>query len=261
MELKHIESPANPAVKETMALVRKRTAKTGGPFLIESPHLLEEAMRSGRTLIRRVFALPEFLEPRNLLDSFAGSGVELIEAGEKVIKRLSSTDTPQGLVALAEMADIPFTSLPFKGLTIVLDNVQDPGNVGTIIRTAHAFGAGAVVLLPGSCDAFNPKALRASAGSVFHIPVARAELAELLPVLAEKDVRVTVTEPRNGVPLGEANLTHPIALCLGSEAHGISFKLRKAADLSLTIPIPGGAESLNVAQAAAICLWEMTKSS
>jgi TrmH family RNA methyltransferase len=257
--LRRIESPANPLIKDLLVRTGKRSASGGGAFLLDGPHLLQEAMRSGRALIRRVFALPEVIETGALLEAFAGTGVELYEVSERVIKRLSSTGTPQGVVAEAEAPQISLEQMPLEGITMVLDGIQDPGNTGTIVRTAHAFGAGAVVLLPGTCDIYNPKALRATAGSAFHIPVVRTERDELVRILKESGIRIAVAVAHDGIPLGQVELKPPMALVFGSEAHGVSDEILQAADVSISIPIPGGAESLNVAQAAAVCLWEITK--
>jgi len=259
VDLKRIESPSNPLIKDVLARTGKRSASGGGAFLLEGPHLLQEAMRSGRVLIRRVFALPEFIETGALRETFVGTGVELYEVSERVMKKLSSTMTPQGVVAEAEASQISLEQMAFEGITVVLDGIQDPGNTGTIVRTAHAFGAGAVVLLPGTCDIYNPKALRATAGSAFLIPVVRVDRDELVHVLKERGVRIAGTVASGGTSLAKVDLTPPLALIFGSEAHGVSQEILQAADESISIPIPGGAESLNVAQAAAVCLWELSE--
>ncbi len=262
LNIRKIESPSNPVVKDTLAQARKRSASSGGAFLIEGQNLFAEALRSGRVLIQSVFVTEEFLDGNLEIfeGALAGGGINIYEVSQKIIKKLSATETPQGVCAMVETAELSAEHLTFDSITVVLDGIQDPGNTGTIIRTAHAFGSGAVVLLPGTCDAMNPKALRATAGSVFHIPVIRAQRDELVRKLRKDSVRIAMTEAHGGVPLSGADLSMPLAFVLGSEARGVSEELRRAADLAITIPVPGGAESLNVAQAAALCLWEAQRS-
>ncbi|MEJ2695301.1 MAG: RNA methyltransferase [Candidatus Sulfobium sp.] len=144
-------------------------------------------------------------------------------------------------------------------MVVVLDGIKDPGNLGTIIRTSDAAGAHAVVLLPGTCDPFMPKPLRASAGSVFNIPVVETEIAPLMKWMKERSIKMTVTSPDATDILYDADLTYPGAFAFGNEAHGVSRELKEEADLTVKIPIYGGAESLNVASSAAICLYEAVR--
>lgn len=258
MAEKRIESPKNPLVREAV-LVRDRRGRHGREaFWAEGPNLVAAALEArGLSRILRLFATGEFMaRDAGLIRRASEAGAEVVEVTDEVFKKLSSTDTPQGVAAVSAYAPPDIEELGFRGVTVVLDGIQDPGNLGAIVRTADAFGCEAVVLLPGACDAFSPKALRATAGSVFNLPLVRAERKTLVTVLKRKGARLVITGPRGGEELGRADLAPPLAIVFGNEARGISPQLRKAADLAVTVPIRGKAESLNVAAAAAVCLWE-----
>jgi TrmH family RNA methyltransferase len=255
MAKKRIESPKNPLVKEAL-LVRDRRGREA--FWAEGPNLLAAALEArGLSRILRVFATGEFMARKaGLVRRLSESGAEMVEVTEGVFKKLSSTEAPQGIAAVSAYTPPALEEIEFGGVTVVLDGIRDPGNLGAIVRTADAFGADCVVLLPGTCDAFSPKALRATAGSVFHLPLIQAEREPLVSVLKRKGVQLVMTGPRGGVGLREADLAPPLAFVFGNEARGISPEVRKAADLAVKIPIMGKAESLNVAASAAVCLYE-----
>jgi TrmH family RNA methyltransferase len=258
MKAKRIESTSNPAIKEALEVGKKRSRHGSDAFLIEGPHLLEAALTAGdRTHIRRVFFTDRFRErePR-LYKRILKSGAELIEVKEHVMKKLSSTEAPQGVAALASCRQPGPDSVDLKGIVAVSDGIQDPGNLGAIIRTADAVGAKAVVLLPGSCDPFSGKALRASAGSAFNIPILYVDRDALVAMLKRRKIPLAVTTPEARTSIFRADLGPPVALAFGNEAGGISAELKEAARLNLRIPIEGRAESLNVASAAAVCLYE-----
>jgi len=150
-------------------------------------------------------------------------------------------------------------ALQQTALIVVIDEIQDPGNLGTIIRTADAAGTDAVFLLPGTCDAFMPKVIRATAGSIFHVPLVSAESDVLMAWLREKKILLAITAADAEEDIYSADLSVPLAIVFGNEARGVSSRMKKAADRSLRIPIFGKAESLNVATSAAICLYEVVR--
>lgn len=229
--------------------------RRAGRFLAEGPNLVEAA--SGRGLIREVF-VTELAARRHasLLDA-QDRPVHLIT--ERAAKALSDTVTPSGLVAVCE---VPVTRLedvlaaPPRLIAVPVE-IGEPGNAGTLIRIADAMGAGAVVLGGHSVDPYNGKCLRASAGSIFAIPVVAApDVPAAVAALRAAGLRVLATAIDGATRLDEADLGEPTAWLFGAEAHGLPAEIGAAADDRVCIPMSGGAESLNVAAAAAICLYQ-----
>ncbi len=259
MTYKKVTSSSNRLVKEAL----KIKARKGGrhDFLIEGQHLLEMAI-GAKAHIRRVFFTSHYRSKSGvLLKRLPEEGCEFIETTAHVLSRLAETDTPQGIVAVVSYKayDLWEVSLKRVPLIVVCDGIQDPGNLGTIIRTSDAFGADAVILLPGTCDALASKAMRASAGSIFNLPVLTAEPLTLIEWLRTKAIRLIVTELTAPRTIYESDLLGPLAFVFGNEAAGVSKTIRKEGDISLSIPMRGGAESLNVSVAAAICLYETVR--
>jgi TrmH family RNA methyltransferase len=253
-----IESAKNPLVKEALKIKEKRSLYGHEAFLIEGPNLIEGAhKRTSRAALKRVFFTERFRQhDPALIARLERAGVEMFEVSERVISRLSDTETPQGIVAVASYRARGLEDIRVKGALVICDGIQDPGNLGAIIRTADATGADGVLLLPGTCDAFMPKALRASAGSIFRVPVLYVEREGLAGLLRKMGVRLAVTALDGADPLFDADLKGPIAFVFGNEASGVSAELKGASDLRLRIPLRGGAESLNVAASVAVCLYE-----
>lgn len=258
MRPKRIESPRNPAVKRAVEARERR----GGSdeFMVEGPHLIESAL-SARAGIRQVFVADNFKAPRGLLGRLARSGAEVFEITERVLEKLASTETPQGVLAVVSLAPRELRSIEPARPVVVLDGVRDPGNAGTVIRTADAAGASAVIVLEGTCDAFSQKALRASSGSVFNIPIVHAGRKALPGELRGMGYRLVVTSLEAELSIFDADLGGKVALVFGNETRGVSPELRRAADVSVRIPIRGQAESLNVASAAAVALYEAMRQS
>ncbi|MDT5247742.1 MAG: methyltransferase, TrmH family [Mycobacterium sp.] len=178
---------------------------------------------------------------------------------DKAAKALSDTVTPVGLVAVCRVPEVELADVLQAGPRLVLVAVEtsEPGNAGTLIRIADAMGADAVVLAGDSVDPYNGKCLRASAGSIFALPVLEApELPALMAALRQSGLTILATALDGELPLPEADLTAPTAWMFGSEAHGLSHDVASHADARVCIPMGGGAESLNVAAAAAICLYQ-----
>jgi TrmH family RNA methyltransferase len=259
MRKRRIESARNPVVRETLRIRRKRTRYGREAFLIEGPNLVEAAALQdmGRVDIKQVLFTERFSRRRRgLIRTLEGEGAELYEVSEEIMEKLSDTETPQGIVAVSSYTPFGLDEVDFRGVTVVSDGIQDPGNLGTIIRTSDAAGARTVVLLPGTCDAFAPKALRASAGSIFNVPVVHAGRKALIGRLRELGIRICVTAPGADTELFGSDLRGDIAFVFGNEARGAGTELREAADLTVRIPIEGRAESLNVTVSVAVCLYE-----
>jgi len=173
-----------------------------------------------------------------------------------VLEKVADAQTPQPVLAAVRFAVHELASLPVDGLVMVLDNVRDPGNAGTIIRSADAAGAVAVVFTGECVDPYNPKTLRASAGSVFHVPIIMASLADVTGLLRERGVASYATVVRGGVSHRSVDLSGAAAVVVGNEASGLDEVAVASCDGSITIPMAGGAESLNAGVAASLVAFE-----
>jgi TrmH family RNA methyltransferase len=239
------------AVKLHRHVGRRRARR----FLAEGPNLVEAA--SARGLVQDVFVTESAAQRYSSLLATREWPVHLVN--ERAAKALSDTVTPTGLVAVCEM---PATRLEdvlagSPRLIAVAVEISEPGNAGTLIRIADAMGAGALILGGHSVDPYNGKCLRASAGSMFSIPVVAAPDAHAaVAALHNAGLQVLATTLDGQMRLDEANLAVPTAWLFGPESHGLSAEIADAADHRVRIPMSGGAESLNVAAAAAICLYQ-----
>lgn len=263
MQYRKITSTANQRIREAVQIGEKRAGSRHDAFIIEGPHLVEMALHAG-VEIREVFVTESFSarkEHEDLLERIAKLTGKTYEVSEHILRKITDTERPQGIAAIVSYNAKELGSLHFPNKTflVVLDGIQDPGNLGTIIRTADAAGADAIILLPGTCDAFMPKAIRATAGSIFNIPVIHTGLGACLKSLREKKIPLAITTAAAGNTIYDTDLSGPVAIAFGNEAHGVGSSLKKAADISLKVPIFGNAESLNVATAAAICLYEVVR--
>lgn len=266
-----VTSSHNPFVKYLVKLKNRRFREREGKFLIEGARFVEEALKSGWPVEGLVYSgdFPESGRWAGITAAAQRLDIRIITVTGKVMKELSSTETPQGVVALCGMKSWRVEDIlagrPGRGegknaLVVVADGVSDPGNLGTIIRSADAFGADGAVLTRGTVDPYNSKVLRSTMGSVFHIPVAGgADPAGLYRDLTGKGVELLVGVPEDGVPVSRLDLCGPLALVVGSEAGGPSRELLSLPHKKATIPMPGGAESLNAAVAASIMLYEAAR--
>lgn len=244
------------AVKLHRHVARRRA----GLFLAEGPNLVAAALQRG--LVRELFVTEDAERRHDAL--VTGQRMPVHRVTERAAKALADTVTPTGLVAVCE---VPATSLDAAltgspRLVAVAVDVNEPGNAGTMIRIADAMGAAAVILAGHSVDPFNGKCLRASTGSIFSIPVAVAPDAEaVLTFLRAAGLQVLATAVDGEISLDDADLTlaRPTAWLFGPEAHGLPADVAAQADHRLRIPMAGGAESLNVAAAAAICMYQSAR--
>lgn len=189
-------------------------------------------------------------------------GVPVVVVNDRVMASISDAATPQGIVAIAGFVDQPAEQLLERSpdLSVVLAEVRDPGNVGTILRSAWAVGAGAVFLGAGTADVYNPKVVRATAGALFRVPVARGvAIPWLLDELGDRGIRRVAADPHSGVAYDDVDLTRRCALVFGNEAWGVPEEVVRRVDERATIPMRGRAESLNVGAAAAVFLFEAAR--
>ena len=252
-----LTSAKNPVLKEVRKAVLRGSLTDSGLCVAESFHLLEEALRSDCE-IECIFAT----EPvRSAVESHVRGlkNTRVMVLGDDLFESISATEHSQGVLALVRPPHWNLDQL-FRGhaLVIALDRIQDPGNAGTIVRAAEAFGATGVAFLTGSVDPFNPKAIRASAGSVFRMPLA-APLDErlLLAAIEQRKMDLFAMMPGGVLPLESCNLRRRCAVIIGSEGHGVNERLRGKA-IDVRIPTVG-VESLNAAMAATVVLYEARK--
>ena len=260
MPLRIVQSKQNPRLKELRRALN-RSGRNGGILQgIEGPNLLEEALRAGLRL-PYVFVAQEM---QNLLDGVPlGAETEVLLVPRLLLNSVLGTETPQPVAALIQPPDWTWIHVLGRrntaALLLVLAGVQDPGNLGTILRSAEAFGAGGVISLPGTVSCWNQKAVRASAGSVFRLPLVSAGMDECLMRLRESGVKIHTTVLRGGTPAHEANLAEPTAILIGSEGTGVPDAIAAEASGAITIPCPGPVESLNASVAAGVLLYEASR--
>jgi len=250
-----ITSSSNPTLKLVRALQTRRKAREKERlFVIEGVRLVEEAIRAEASIQLALHTAA--LDPRGraALDQLARLGAQIHAVTPKVMAAASDTQTPAGLLAVVSFSS--FTLQP-SSFALVLDRLSDPGNLGTILRTADAAGVEAVFLAPGTVDAYNPKVVRAAMGAHFHLPITQITWDELAEHLT--GVEVWLAEARAGESYDRVDWRKPCALIIGSEAEGPSEAARAFAPNRVHIPMPGKAESLNAAVAAGALLFEAAR--
>lgn len=248
-------TPRTPRVVAARRLQRRRDRDQSGRFLAEGPQAVRSALAAG--VVVELFGTPAALQR---YPELAGLAQEVSPVTDEAIAALSETVQPQGLVAVCDQVDVPLADALAKQprLVAVAAEIRDPGNAGTVLRTADAAGAGAVVFAGDSVDPYNGKCVRASAGSLFHVDVVRAPI-DVADDLRASGLQVLATTGYGSDDLDslldDGVLAAPTAWLFGSEAHGLPSPVLDAADRRVRVPIYGGAESLNLAAAAAICLY------
>jgi TrmH family RNA methyltransferase len=226
--------------------------------VVDGPTLLAEALAAGLK-VEEVFVEPDADETVVAKAETSGSTVHRVPGG--TLARVTGTVTPQQVAAIAVTPLRPLAAAvdaAARGpLTLVLAGVADPGNAGTLLRAAEAAGAAAVIFCEGAVDPANPKCVRASAGALFHVMVSSGgSLTDVLDELGRVEVMRTATSARGGRPCTDVDLTGPVAIVLGNEAHGLDHVAESLIDVRLTIPMEGRSESLNVAMAGSILCYE-----
>jgi TrmH family RNA methyltransferase len=251
--LKQIQSVKNPLVKQWKKLLTKKERDKTGTYLIEGFHLVEEALKNREQIIEIIVSEKIDLPPR--LD-FGSTPITAVT--EEISRELSDTEAPQGIYAICRQITEE-SSLAEAKTFLLIDAVQDPGNLGTMIRTADAAGIDAVIVGQGSVDIFNSKVLRSAQGSHFHLPVIRGSLLEWIETLKEKNIPVYGTALENAQIYTDISPQEEIALIVGNEGSGMNKEILAQTTSNLYIPIYGQSESLNVAVAAGILLYYLKK--
>ncbi|HWH27333.1 MAG TPA: RNA methyltransferase [Pseudolysinimonas sp.] len=256
-----IDNPRSPRVR-AVAKLAKRSARTEtGLFLVEGPQAVAEAFAYQPNAVIELFMTPAALDRHSdLVRAAADLGIEAEVVSEQVLDTMADTVTPQGVLVVCRQFAVTVAQLVSgkPRLLAILEEVRDPGNAGTIIRAADAAGADGVILTGRSVDAYNPKVVRSTTGSIFHLPIAQhGTLDDALDAVRAAGVRVLAADIK-GIDLPEVRgeLTQPTAWLFGNEAHGLPDEVLDRADRVVRVPIYGKAESMNLATAASVCIYE-----
>lgn len=258
-----ITSTQNPMVKQLVKLRKRRERDATGSFLIEGYRELRRAVRAGVELVD-VFSCPELFlgaNERDLLDLAAANGARVIEMAEAPFRKVSYRDRPEGLIARARQfpVDVARLDLTERPLLLVVESIEKPGNLGTMLRTADAAGADAIIVCDPTTDPFNPNVVRASIGCLFTVPLAVADSRDTISYLHERGIRSFASTPATSEPYWDADYRDGSALVVGSEQYGLSDAWIHGADERVRIPMAGEADSLNAAMAAGILLFEAVR--
>jgi len=251
-------------LKQIHKLKTEKEREKEGKFLIEGLRLCQEAFSSGWDVDLVLFS-SEFggsAVGERLIQQFSKKGAEIFRARKKEIEKLTDTETPQGIMALVKKKKFTLSSdfLKKASLLLSLDNIRDPGNLGTMIRTADAAGADGVLLSNGCVELYNPKVVRSTMGSIFHLPVVEGlDLKEVLPEMKVSGFKIFSSEIHKGKDHTKISYPEKICLLIGSEASGVRKEVSNLADERIKIPILGKAESLNASVAAGVFLYEMVR--
>jgi TrmH family RNA methyltransferase len=257
--LRQVSSKENALVKELRHSFSKAVLTEDGYCAVEGVRLLEEALRSGLR-IKAVFFSQSAQERAQRLLPQISTHTDTLMLPDAVFRGAVATETPQGVAALVKLKSFAFEDLlGNQPLILGAAGVQDPGNLGTMIRSAEAMGASGVLTMEGTVNAINPKVIRASAGSLFRLPVVKMDSAEAVRQLREAGARILATSSHKGMPLDEAELTEACAIFVGSEGAGVSKELIAEADEVIAIPHSERVESLNAGIAASIILYEAAR--
>ena len=252
-----ISSSHNPKLKLIRALQgRAKERRETGAFLAEGVRLVEEAVNSNWSM--RFVLFDETLNGRgrSQVESLRSRGVDVEEVSTSLMKSLSEIESPQGILAVLELTQLPITNSPT--FILIPDQIRDPGNLGTLLRTAAAAGVQAVLLPPETTDAFAPKVLRAGMGAHFHLPIHSMTWDEIKRFCESANQRVYLAD-MDGQSCWEMDLRQPLALIIGNEAGGASESARKLANQKIGIPMNGNIESLNAGVAGSVLMFEVVR--
>jgi RNA methyltransferase, TrmH family len=256
-----ITSSHNPKIQQVRALLAQRSERESAQaFVVEGVRLCEEACSAGWQPSLVLFSQQLSQRGRQLLDNFSGVAANIEEIPDHLMDSVAGTETPQGILAV-----FPFRSIqapPELNFVLVLDTVRDPGNLGTILRSAAAAGVQSVLLSPGTADPYAPKVLRSAMGAHFRLPLRLAgwdEIEALHHQTGRSPLKFFLAEAEGGQPCWQTDFRQPLALWIGGEAEGAGQLAHRLADGMVTIPMPGRTESLNAATAASILLFEVVR--
>lgn len=247
-----IESKNNNLYKELKKLKEKKHRTQKAQFIIEGLRFVEEALKCNVSIEYLIFTENFLLKEESFIKSF-GNNTKKILLSDALFNQISSTENPQGILAVVNMEDKSFNE---GEIIILIDKVQDPGNMGTIIRTAHAAGVTGIVMTKGTVDVYNDKTLRSTMGSIFNMPIIEDNNLEITKSLKERGYKLLVSSLQGEKNFFEENLKGKIIIAVGNEGNGISDEIYEISDMKVKIPMPGNTESLNVAVATSIMIYE-----
>ena len=233
-------------------LLTKKGRKTYKSFIVEGIHTVRDVLNSDWKVECLIFS--EHFKDIERFDHFK---VKKFIVNEKITKLISQTESPQGIFAIVKIKEF---SVDFKEKRfVILDRIQDPGNLGTIIRTSDAAGFNTVILDKGSVDPFNPKVIRSSQGSLFHLKVVNSDIKKIIEKLKENGVKILGTSPKGSTVYTDVDIEDRLGIVFGNEANGIRDDVLSICDETIRIPIYGKAESLNVSVSSGIILYHFAK--
>lgn len=254
-----IISKDNSIIKEIKKLKERKYRREENKFLVEGFRFVSEALESDFN-VSEIFLCDNSLEKyKNFnIDDKIKSNTKVYLLSEKVFKTISSTDTPQGIIAVVHNKDLNISDR--NGFYVLVDRIQDPGNMGTIIRTAHAAGALGIVVTKGTVDIYNEKTLRSTMGSIFHVPILEDNNFDVVNSLINKGFKLLASSLQSDKNFYQLPLKdNKIIICIGNEGNGISDEIYDISHETFKIPMPGGAESLNAGVAASIIMFEVVR--
>lgn len=261
---KVVRSTSNPGVKETLRLRNRRARRETGLFLVEGFRELRRAL-DAKIHIEKMWFCPELYlgsHESELVGRAGALGAETIQAAEEPFRKMSYRDRPEGLLAVCRQFDTSFERIELgqNPLVLVVESIEKPGNLGTMIRAASAAGADAVIAADPTTDVFNPNVVRSSIGTCFVVPIGVGSTDDVITWLGSRDIPTVAASPDAEKTIWTATLNGPAALVVGSEQYGLSKEFVDAADVRVSIPMPGGlVDSLNAATSAAILLFEAVR--
>jgi len=256
-----IDNPRSPRVRAVHKLAKRSAREETGLFLVEGPQAVSEALAFHFELLVELYLTPAALDRyTDIVEAAVDASLDVETVSEQVLEAMADTVTPQGVLAVCRQFPLSAAELVARGprLLAILHEVRDPGNAGTIIRAADAAGADGVILTGASVDAYNPKVVRSTTGSIFHVPIAQnGSLEDALAAVRGAGLQVLAADVKGDeLPLVRDALAAPTAWLFGNEAHGLADEDLARADRAVRLPIYGHAESLNLATAASVCLYE-----
>ncbi|MEQ1707307.1 MAG: RNA methyltransferase [Terricaulis sp.] len=254
----HITSASNPLIKTLKSLHAKKERAETGLFLAEGARLAREAADLGvwpEILVFAATALERGMV-RGLIDEAERHGVRIVETSEALLAQIAKRDNPQTLIGAYRQRLEPIDALAGESI-VALEGIRDPGNLGTILRTADSVGAGGVVLLGESCDPFSVEAVRASMGSVFAVKIARASFGDLMRLKRERGASLVGASLKGAALDAAADVGARAILLMGNEQSGLPAEMEAACDFLVRIPMRGRADSLNLAVATAVMLYDL----
>ena len=257
-----LESSSNQTIKLAASLYEKKGRDRSGLFVLENERFVNELLSDAAKGFRvSFFMASEGFAQKNALDAYEAAADTYI-VKDALFRRISDVETPQGILAVCEQRHYaPEDCISGDSpLLLLLDEMQDPGNLGTLLRLADAAGANGVLLSAGSADVYNPKVLRAAAGSALHVPFATGcDFNDTIPALQQRGIAVYAAMPNVQALPYALDMQKPTAILIGNEARGLSDALADICDARITLPMPGYAESLNAAMAGGILLYEAVR--